>query len=273
MQKNQKPSVVLVIAGNDPSGGAGIAADLQAVTALGAHPAPVISALTVQDTRNAYEVRVEEPRFVAAQAEKVLDDLPVAAIKLGLLGSAAIGEAVAQVLAARPTIPVILDPVLVAAGGAQLAEDELIAVYQRALFPRATLITPNALEARQLAPDATSANERAAHLLAHGARYVLLKGGDEDTPDVQNTLYGTGRFEQSWQWQRLPGQHHGSGCTLASAIAALVARGLPLADAVSQAQDYTWHALKQGWLLSVNSGGQNIPNRQFAAETGAPTHL
>ncbi|HET9679734.1 MAG TPA: hydroxymethylpyrimidine/phosphomethylpyrimidine kinase [Gammaproteobacteria bacterium] len=271
MTKNHKPPVVLVIAGNDPSGGAGIAADLQAITALGTHPAPVISALTVQDTRNAYEVRAEESRFVAAQAETVLDDLPVAAIKLGLLGNAAIGEAVAQVLAARPTIPVILDPVLVAAGGAQLAEDELIAVYQRALFPRATLITPNALEARQLAPDATSADERATHLLAHGANAVLLKGGDEDTPDIHNALYGPNGFRKSWQWQRLPGQHHGSGCTLASAIAALVARGLSLADAVAQAQDYTWHALQQGWSLSIDGRGQNIPNRQFAAYDAAPT--
>lgn len=252
------PPVVLVIAGNDPSGGAGLAADTQAITALGAHPAPVVSARTVQDTRNAYEVRVEEPRFVAAQAEAVLDDMPVAAIKLGLLGSAAIGEAVAEVLAVRHDLPIVIDPVLVAAGGARLAEEELIAVYRERLFPQATLITPNAEEGRRLAPQAASAPERAAALLATGAHGVLLKGGDEDTPSVLNTLYLEGAGPETLEWERLPGQHHGSGCTLAAAIAALLALGRTPQQAVRLAQDYTWQALKRGWRPGK---GQNIPLR------------
>lgn len=257
-----KPPVVLIIAGNDPSGGAGLAADTQAVTALGAHPAPVVAALTVQDTRNAYAVQVLEADFVAAQARGVLADLPVAAIKLGLLGSAAIGRTVAALLADYPAIPVVCDPVLVAAGGAQLAEDELLAVYQQELLPRTMLLTPNALESRRLAPDCADAQTRAARLLAAGARYVLLKGGDENTPRVHNTLYGPNGLQDTREWERLSGQHHGSGCTLAAACAALLAQGQDVMQAVGAAQAYTWQALQQGWQLGQHAESQNIPNRQ-----------
>lgn len=254
-----KPPIVLIIAGNDPSGGAGLAADLQAVTARGAHPAPAIAALTVQDTRNAYEVRVEEPDFIVAQARAVLEDMPVAAVKLGLLGGAAVGVAVAELLAEHPDIPVVTDPVLVAAGGARLAEDALIEVYREHLFPRTTVLTPNADESRRLAPRAHDAESRAAALLDCGARYVLIKGGDEDTPDVRNTLFGPDGFRETLVWERLPGTHHGSGCTLASAIAAELAQGQSPTEAVRRAQHYTWRALERGWRLGR---GQWIPNRQ-----------
>lgn len=262
MITDSRPPVVLIIAGNDPSGGAGLAADIQAVTALGAHPAPVVAALTVQDTRNAYAVQTLDAAFVAAQARTVLEDLPVAAIKLGLLGSAAIGQAVAALLAEYPAIPVVCDPVLVAAGGAQLAEDDLLAVYQQVLLPRTTLLTPNALESRRLAPDCADPETRAAHLLAAGARYVLLKGGDENTPRVHNTLYGPQGLRHALDWERLPGQHHGSGCTLAAACAALLAQGRDIIQAVSEAQAYTWQTLQHGWRLGGHAESQHIPNRQ-----------
>lgn len=258
MPPAKKPPVVLIIAGNDPSGGAGLAADTQAVTRLGAHPAPVVSALTVQDTRNAYDVRCLEADYVAAQAQTVLEDLPVAAVKLGLLGNAAIGRAVAALLARYPAVPVVLDPVLVAAGGARLAEDELIAVYLRELLPRTALVTPNADEARRLAPDAGSAQQRAAALLQSGCRHVLLKGADEDTPAVHNHLYGPDGAHESFVWDRLEGHYHGSGCTLASAIAALLAHGKSVETAVREAQTFTWNALRDGWRLGR---GQYIPNR------------
>ncbi|HKT31427.1 MAG TPA: bifunctional hydroxymethylpyrimidine kinase/phosphomethylpyrimidine kinase, partial [Gammaproteobacteria bacterium] len=156
--------MVLVIAGNDPSGGAGLAADTQAITALGAHPAPVVTALTVQDTVNAYRIEAESAQLVVAQAETVLKDMPVAAIKLGLLATAETGRAVAQLLRAHPGIPVVLDPVLVAAGGAALAEDALVAVYLDALLRLATVATPNAAESRRLAPRAADAAARAVEL-------------------------------------------------------------------------------------------------------------
>jgi hydroxymethylpyrimidine/phosphomethylpyrimidine kinase len=260
MQHTPPPPVVLVIAGNDPSGGAGIAADIQAITHLGCHPAPVIAALTVQDTVNAYAVESVAPDFVVAQAEKVLEDLPVRAIKLGLLGSAATGEAIAALLARHPGIPVVTDPVLVAAGGAQLAEDELVAVYRDRILPRTTLLTPNALELRRLAPQGADNRARVAALLDRGARWVLAKGGDEKTAKVENFLFDRDGEQQRWITERLDGEHHGSGCTLAAAIAAGLARDEDVPRAVDLAQAFTFDALADGWQLGR---GQRIPNRHF----------
>ncbi|HEV2110069.1 MAG TPA: hydroxymethylpyrimidine/phosphomethylpyrimidine kinase [Gammaproteobacteria bacterium] len=257
MQRVSLPPVVLIIAGNDPSGGAGLAADIQAVTALGAHPAPVVAALTVQDTRDVSRVVALEPELVSEQAQRVLEDLPVAAVKLGLLASATVGHAVAELLRRHPRLPLVVDPVLRASGGGALVEDALLQVYLHELFPLATLITPNADEGRRLAPDAVDTVARAEALLKTGAAYVLMKGADEATPEVHNTLFGAGA-RQDFSWPRLPGAYHGSGCTLASAIAALLARGDALPAAVDKAQRYTWEALRDGWRLGK---GQSIPNR------------
>ena len=257
-QSRFHPPVVLVIAGNDPSGGAGIAADTQAISRLACHPAPVLAALTVQDTVNAYAVEPVAAEFVVAQAEKVLADLPVRAIKLGLLASAETGAAVADLLERHAEIPVVTDPVLVAAGGARLAEEQLIAVYRERLLPRTTVLTPNAHELRALASSAETAAKRVRELLALGPRWVLAKGGDEPTPRVDNTLHGVNGETHDWHWERLAGQHHGSGCTLASAIAAELAKGHNAPSAVDRAQAFTFEALKNGWRLGK---GQNIPNR------------
>ncbi len=258
MSQSPHPPVVLIIAGNDPSGGAGVTADTQAVSALGCHPAPVITALTVQDTLNAYRVEVSDPDLVAEQAATVLDDLPVAAVKLGLLGNAEVGEAVAGVLDSHPELPVVLDPVLVAAGGARLAEENLIDCLKQRLMPLSTVLTPNASEARSLAPDAKDPAARAEYLRGLGSDWVLHKGADEDTPDVDNILFGPDGQREDFRWERLPGQYHGSGCTLASAIAAPLAHGDDPPLAVQHAQHWTWLALSRGWRLGK---GQYIPNR------------
>ena len=255
------PPTVLVIAGNDPSGGAGIAADIQAVTAAGAHPAPVITALTVQDTVNASRVEPASAELVAAQAEAVLHDIPVRAVKIGLLATADIAHAVAEVLARHPGIPVVLDPVLVAAGGAALAEEALVEVILRRLCPLTTLLTPNALEIRRLAPGRADTAGRAAALLEAGCAWVLAKGGDETDEghgEVRNTLYGPGG-PRSFRWPRLEGSFHGSGCTLASACAARIAAGDPVEQAVAGAQ-----GLVHGWLEQAfrPGRGQLVPLRR-----------
>ena len=254
------PPVVLVIAGNDPSGGAGLAADIQAVTALAAHPAPVVTALTVQDTRNAYRVEPVSPELVTAQARAVLDDLPVAAIKIGLLGTGEIGAAVADVLAAHPDVPVVLDPVLVASGGASLAASSLVGVLRSRLLARTVVLTPNANELRALAPDEPDNAARAAALVAAGASFVLAKGGDEATEEVHNVLYDREGEVEHFTWSRLPHDYHGSGCTLASAIAALLAHRKPVRAAVEAAQRYTFESLRRGFRPG---GGQHIPHRFF----------
>ena len=251
------PPVVAIIAGNDPSGGAGIAADIQAVSALGCHPAPVITALTVQDTINAWRVDPAAPELVTEQAQAVFADLPVKAVKIGLLPTAAIAEAVATLLADHRHIPIVLDPVLVAAGGADLAEAALVEVLLERLLPLATIATPNALEIRRLGGATGDRTARAAALLARGCRWVLVKGADEDTPGVENVLFGEG-FETAYRWRRLPESYHGSGCTLASAIAALLARGQAVPVAVQEAQRYTDEALREGYRPG---GGQWVPRR------------
>jgi len=262
MQTAARPPVVLIIAGNDPSGGAGLAADIQTVTALGGHPAPVVSAITVQDTVNAWQVEAVAPQLIARQAQVVLADMPVAAIKLGLLVNTGAAQAVARILKAHADIPMVLDPVLTADGGAPLAEDALISEYLETLVPLATLITPNTAESRRLAPHAADPQSRAAVLLARGCRHVLIKGADEHTTDVHNSLFSHDGTQRHFSWPRLAGNYHGSGCTLASAIATLLARGHAPLAAVEIAQRYTWETLKQGWQLGK---GQLIPNRQFTS--------
>ncbi len=259
MRESAQPPVVLVIAGNDPSGGAGLAADIQALTALGAHPAPVVAALTVQDSVDVARVEAVEPALVVEQAERVLADMPVKAVKLGLLAAAATGAAVADLLAKHRSIPLVVDPVLAASGGGRLAEDALADVYLKRLFPLAAVATPNAAESRRLAPAAADAGARGAALLGTGAAHVLLKGADEDTPDVVNTLFSQGGKRETFTWPRLPESYHGSGCTLASALAALLARGLPVAEAVREAQRYTWEALQRGYRPGR---GQYVPDRR-----------
>ena len=262
MTHDRPPPVVMTIAGNDPSGGAGIAADIEAIAAMGCHAAPVITTLTVQDTRNATRVQAVDADLVAEQARAVLADLSVAVVKLGLLGNAAIAHAVAAVLVDHPEIPVVLDPVLIAGGGAQLAEDPVKAVMLDRLVPRALIVTPNSDEARALVPDAGVLDDCAHALVALGARFVLLKGAHEDTPNVANRLFDRSGLVERFEWPRLDGSYHGSGCTLASALAGLLARGVEPASAVHQAQQFVHDALVHGYRVGR---GQRVPNRMFWA--------
>ena len=248
----------MVIAGNDPSGGAGIAADIQTISAFGCHPAPVISALTVQDTRDARRVVETDAELIVEQAAAVLADMTVSAIKIGLLPTAKIARTIAEFLDKEGAVPVILDPVLVASGGAALAEDSITAALLEKLVPMATVLTPNAHEIRHLAGESGDRDKRAQRLLDLGCRYVLAKGADEDTPGVENALYGHNGFMEIYRWRRLGNRYHGSGCTLASAVAALLALGKPVPIAVAEAQRYTWNCLKGGFQPGQ---GQWIPKR------------
>ena len=261
------PPVVMTLGGNDPSGGAGLAADIAAIVSLGCHPAPIVTALTVQDTHNVHALLPVEPAQLLAQARAVLDDMPVAAIKIGLIGSDENAGALHALLAAYPDIPVVLDPILAAGGGTELASPQLLNTVRTLLLPRVTILTPNSVEARRLAPEADTLDACAMALLGRGCRYVLITGGHEPTGNVINACYGNNRLLESYRWTRLPGHHHGSGCTLAAAIAALLAQGRELewetlGSVVRRAQDYTWHALQAGYRVG---SGQLLPNRLFWA--------
>lgn len=253
---------VLAFSASDPTGGAGLQADLLTIASLGCHPLSVLTALTAQDTRGVDALSAVEPAWITRQARMLLDDIPVAAFKLGVLGSARNAEAVAAILASHPRIPVVLDPVLASGRGDALADDEAVQALRSALLPLATVLTPNSLEARRLAlaaPDAGLANCARA-LTGLGCKYVLVTGTHESGAQVVNTLYGSSGVLQEDRWPRLAGAYHGSGCTLASAIAAFLARGLPIEDAVRDAQAYTWKTLEAGFRPGR---GQHLPNRFF----------
>ncbi|HXH02277.1 MAG TPA: hydroxymethylpyrimidine/phosphomethylpyrimidine kinase [Candidatus Competibacteraceae bacterium] len=263
MSRQPAVPVVMSLSGNDPSGGAGLQADIETIASMGCHAAPVVTVLTVQDTQNVKEIVPLPASLVTAQARAVLEDMPVAAIKIGVLGSVEIAEAVHTLLIDYPQIPVVLDPVLAAGGGTPLAGDGLIDALCTLLLPQTTLITPNSVEARRLAPEADTLDACAMALLAHDCEYVLITGGHENTPQVINRLYGNHRCLESYSWERLPHSYHGSGCTLASAIAGLLAQGQELPAAVHQAQEYTWETLRAGYRIGM---GQHVPNRLFWAD-------
>jgi hydroxymethylpyrimidine/phosphomethylpyrimidine kinase len=255
------PPVVLAIGGHDPGGGAGIQADIESITANGCHATTVVTCLTVQDSCNLVALQPVSPASVQAQVQAVMNDCPVKVIKIGLIGEPKIAAALAAILPAYPQIPVILDPVLAAGGGKDLATRTLMQIIVERLLPRCSLITPNSPEARRLCGAGLPLELAARELLTRGAKAVLITGTHEQSRQVSNRLYdATGLLDAS-EWERLPGEYHGSGCTLSSAIAAGLARGLPLLEAVRQGQTYTWQSLRLGF----RSGRcQAIPNRLYA---------
>jgi hydroxymethylpyrimidine/phosphomethylpyrimidine kinase len=267
------PPVVLTFAASDPSGGAGLQADLLTLASTGCHPLSVVTAITVQDTLGVEAVQALDAEWVADQARCVLEDVPVDAFKVGVLGSPEIVAAIAEIVSDYPDVPLVLDPVLASGRGDEFAGEETLRALRELLLPHATIITPNSMEARRLAEmdddDEAVLPLCAERLLAMGAEYVLVTGTHEATPNVINTLYGKSGVVRTDTWTRLPGSYHGSGCTLASAIAAMLANGLDIAEAVREAQEYTWQTLKKAYRPGM---GQFLPDRLFWAreEAGTP---
>lgn len=259
LQPTNPPPIVLCFSGHDPGGGAGLQADIEAVASMGGHAATIATCLTVQDSRDVRRIEAVDPALLHDQASTLLADMRVCAFKIGLLGSATVARRVAEIIAAHPAIPVIFDPVLAAGGGYALANDELLEVIHRQLLPQVTVLTPNTLEAERLSGEADMASA-AQRLREAGCDYVLITGTHADSGDtVTNTLYGENLCEP-FHWPRLPGSYHGSGCTLAASLAALLAQGRDLYAAVYEAQHYTWEALRHGWQ---GGAGQALPNRFF----------
>ena len=253
------PPMVLTFAASDPTAGAGVQADLLTIAALECHPLSVITALTVQDTRGVARMMAVESEWVRAQAQQVLADIEVAALKSGVLGSPANVRAVAEIAASRARVPLVVDPVLASGRGDALAADGAAEAMRKYLFPRTTVLTPNSLEARRLAGEA-GLGACARRLIDDGCKYVLITGTHEATDEVANTLYDATGVVREDRWARLPAEYHGSGCTLASAIAARLAHGSPVPDAVREAQDFTWHALAAGFRAGR---GQLLPQRFY----------
>ncbi len=249
----------LSIAGSDPSGGAGIQADLKTFSALGVYGMAVVTALTAQSTRGVTGIHVVPPDFVAEQIRAVFADIRVSAVKIGMIADAAIAGAVADVLARHVDVPVVLDPVMIAKGGASLLTDDAMTVLKTRLLPLATIVTPNLPEAAALLgePEASSREEmanQALRLVALGANMALVKGGHlpgVDSPDVLASAAGLTWFEAPRVATR---NTHGTGCTLSSAIAAELAKGVLPQDAVAVAKTYVAGAIDAADVLNVGSG-------------------
>lgn len=248
---SSSPRSVLTIAGSDSGGGAGIQADLKTFAAHGVHGLSAIAALTAQNTRGVTGVHVPPAAFLRQQLEVCFDDFDIPVVKLGMLANAELIDTVAAFLRERPGLQVVLDPVMVATSGARLLELEALTALRERLLPLATVITPNIPEAELLLgvaiPDAAAASAAVQRLLALGARGVLLKGGHLGGGDVVVDRLATRASHAEFGHPRLSLNGHGTGCTLASAVAANLVRGLSLEDACRAATDYVHGALQHAY--------------------------
>jgi len=268
---NPTPPVVMIFAASDPTSGAGLQADLMTVSSMGCHGLTIVTGLTVQDTAGVEDFMAIDSDFVNDQARVVLEDMPVSSFKIGVMGSVETVAVVAEIVSDYPDIPLVLDPVLTSGRGDNFADDDVLGAIRELLIPQTTIITPNSIEARRLAAMGDEAEDEssslalqtcAARLIEWGSEFVLITGTHENSGEVINVLYGESGMMRSDAWQRLPGSYHGSGCTLASALAALLANGLDIPEAVREAQEYTWQALAAGFRPGM---GQNLPDRFFWA--------
>ncbi len=254
---NQKP-VVLVIAGHDPSGGAGIQADIEAISNAGCHAATVITSLTAQNTQQVNEIIPQNPASFRKQISLVLEDMEISACKIGMIGNTElIGIIQNQLL--KINVPIVLDPVLGSTSGQSFTDDNICKAILSSLVPMTTILTPNSDEARILSKS-SDLNTAAKKLLTLGVKSVLITGADEKTDIVTNSFYNRKDAPVEYHWQRLSGSFHGSGCTLSSRIAALLALGYELKTAIEKAQAYTWNTLNHGLKLGR---GQAQPDRFY----------
>lgn len=265
MKKYTYPSV-MTIAGFDGSGGAGIQADIKTFSALGCYATSVLTALPVQNTTGVRKIYPVPVKAVSDQIEAVLDDIFPQAVKIGMVHTPQLVEAIVTALGRYPKMPVVFDPVMVATSGHRLIEEETIATITEKLFPVADIITPNMDEASLLAgmdvntlEDMRAAGEK---ILTYGCKNILLKGGHQDSPTVTSLFFDENGTQHAFETEKLATVNtHGSGCTLSSAVAAYLARGETLYDAVALAQHYVFEAISSG--KDVITGKGNGPLNHF----------
>lgn len=261
--------VVLCFSGHDSSGGAGIQADIETLAALGCHCAPVITAITAQNTHDIIRFQSTDGDLLRAQAEAVLKDMEVRAFKIGLVSSIECIICIAEILNKHPGIPVVLDPVFKTGGGTQISNADMIAAQKKYLLPSCTLVCPNSYEAQKLAHIADNTDSESSHadlsletcadlILQLGAKGVLITGGHEDNSEIINRLWLQEGHVKDFNSPRLDGEFHGTGCTLASAIAAGLALGNDVIESVENAQQFTFQSIKNADNLGH---GQSIPRR------------
>ncbi len=281
VQNELKPPVVMTFAATDPTSGAGLQADLLTYASLGCYGVSVVTGVTVQDTTGVTQILPLDPELVRSQARTILEDIQVDVFKLGVLSSIDVLLAVAEVVGDYVDIPLIVDPVFASGRGDELSDDEMIEAMCDLILPQTTLVTPNTLELMRIIEhlenptDETdpqlSFEKNARQIIDLGCENVLITGTHHNTQKVINHLYDQTGLVRSDSWKRLAGNYHGSGCTLASAIAALYAQGLDLEEAVYKGQEFTWKTLNAGLRLGM---GQALPDRFFwTQETPDPSQI
>ncbi|HJN95264.1 MAG: hydroxymethylpyrimidine/phosphomethylpyrimidine kinase [Gammaproteobacteria bacterium] len=254
-----KPSV-MCFSGLDPTGGAGLQADIETLFSIGCHCAPIATALTVQNTQNAISMTATEPALLVQQARAILEDMSIQCFKVGLVGSVESIEVLHTLIKDYPGIPVVVDPIAIAGGGYEFGGTEVLEATRDLLLPLATVMTPNTDEIRVLAPTADTLDACANELLDLGCQHLLLTGTHAQTEGVINRLYSIHQDIALFNWPRLEHSYHGSGCTLAAAIAGYLAHKLNIHDAIQQAQRFTWESLSHGYRMGF---GQHLPNRSY----------
>lgn len=256
---SQKPAV-MCFSGLDPTGGAGIQADIETLFSTGCHCTPIITCLTVQNTQNVQGIKVTDAAFIVQQARAILEDITIDCFKIGALADVQTIEVIYTLLMDYPKIPVVLDPIILAGGGYAFIDNAALDAMRTLLVPLTTVLTPNTDEIRRLAPTGDSLDACAAEILDSGCQHVLLTGTHAPTPVIENRLYSTHQDTILFNWPRLEHSYHGSGCTLAAAVAGYLAHKLNLSDAIQQAQHFTWESLSHGARAGF---GQHLPNRSF----------
>jgi hydroxymethylpyrimidine/phosphomethylpyrimidine kinase len=262
--QTDKPFVVC-FSGLDPTGGAGIQADIETLIALGCHALPIVTSLTVQTTKNVAETHPCDAGILLRQFNALLESqLNIAAIKLGLIDSAHVMHCISNIIRQHPHVPVVADPVLKAGGGFEFGREDMALLYRELILPYCQVLTPNTPELEKLSPHTDSEDEALRDLCSTGCEYILLTGTHRCSEQVINRLYSerSPASNQQWQWPRLAGEYHGSGCTLASAMTAGLAVGMSYVAAAERAQQFTWQALENA-LWTGN--GQCLPDRRNQA--------
>ena len=273
----ETPPCVMCLSAGDATAGGGLAADVLTLASMGCHPLPVQTAALVRDTRGIDEVWPVEPELLSLQARAVLEDVPVAAFKLGFCGSVENVALIAEMLSDYPEVPLVVEPALYASVLLGEAGDELVSALADLILPQTTLLVADRHELCRLAgvvdtepdeededaaTDDPGIDEALARLLGGGTEFILLTGGGEHGPQVVNTLFGHEGVVRTDAWPRLPGRHLGAGTTLAAAVAAAIAHGMALPEAVREAQEFTQQALRHAYRAGM---GRALPDRFFWA--------
>lgn len=258
---NKGKPVVLVMAGHDPSGGAGIHADIESIARNGCHAISVITCLTTQNTAEFRKSIHVDPQDFMEQVEMLLDDIKINSCKIGLINDPGILSAIEKVLMRLKGVHVVLDPVISAGAGQKIITEDIYRSILDKLIPFASIVTPNSLEARELT-GLDDLDAAAGELVKRGCDAVLITGTHEKSRKIINTLYNKNQ-KFRYEWQRLPGIYHGSGCTLSSSIAARLASGQDIRTAVESAQEYTWQTLKH----AIRFGTKQFHPDRFYHET------